>query len=196
VRNAVREFGARVWEEMDFAREARDAQAMRDELRRPRGVRVPRVVPALARHARARARVHARRAHRPAAGARGARHARRRGARARVIELYMHMMLVDGFFHADPHPGNLLVQDDGTIVVLDFGMVVRVAARCAARSRAPRSPASAATSTGWSTASTRSACRGAAPTARRARALVETLLEIAHTPRPRRSTACSSSPTA
>jgi len=44
----------------------------------------------------------------------------------RVIELYMRMMLVDGFFHADPHPGNLLVQDDGTLVVLDFGMVVRV----------------------------------------------------------------------
>jgi predicted unusual protein kinase regulating ubiquinone biosynthesis (AarF/ABC1/UbiB family) len=44
----------------------------------------------------------------------------------RVIELYMHMMLVDGLFHADPHPGNLMVQDDGTIVVLDFGMVVRV----------------------------------------------------------------------
>jgi predicted unusual protein kinase regulating ubiquinone biosynthesis (AarF/ABC1/UbiB family) len=38
----------------------------------------------------------------------------------------MRMMLVDGFFHADPHPGNLLVQDDGTIVVLDFGMVVQV----------------------------------------------------------------------
>jgi len=44
----------------------------------------------------------------------------------RVIELYMRMMLVDGFFHADPHPGNLLVQDDGTVVILDFGMVVRV----------------------------------------------------------------------
>jgi hypothetical protein len=44
----------------------------------------------------------------------------------RVIEIYMRMMLVDGFFHADPHPGNLLVQDDGTVVILDFGMVVRV----------------------------------------------------------------------
>jgi predicted unusual protein kinase regulating ubiquinone biosynthesis (AarF/ABC1/UbiB family) len=44
----------------------------------------------------------------------------------RVVELYTHMMLVDGLFHADPHPGNLMVQDDGTIVVLDFGMVVRV----------------------------------------------------------------------
>jgi predicted unusual protein kinase regulating ubiquinone biosynthesis (AarF/ABC1/UbiB family) len=44
----------------------------------------------------------------------------------RVIELYMQMMLVDGLFHADPHPGNLLVAPDGTLVLLDFGMVVRV----------------------------------------------------------------------
>lgn len=40
--------------------------------------------------------------------------------------LYLRMMMVDGFLHADPHPGNLLVQDDGTIVVLDWGMVLDV----------------------------------------------------------------------
>ena len=40
--------------------------------------------------------------------------------------LYLRMMMVDGFLHADPHPGNLLVQDDGTIVVLDWGMVLEV----------------------------------------------------------------------
>jgi predicted unusual protein kinase regulating ubiquinone biosynthesis (AarF/ABC1/UbiB family) len=33
---------------------------------------------------------------------------------------------VDGFLHADPHPGNLLVQDDGRIVLLDWGMMLRV----------------------------------------------------------------------
>jgi predicted unusual protein kinase regulating ubiquinone biosynthesis (AarF/ABC1/UbiB family) len=33
---------------------------------------------------------------------------------------------VDGLFHADPHPGNLLVAPDGKIVLLDFGMVVPV----------------------------------------------------------------------
>jgi hypothetical protein len=36
------------------------------------------------------------------------------------------MMLVDGLFHADPHPGNLLVTDDGRLVLIDFGMVIRV----------------------------------------------------------------------
>jgi predicted unusual protein kinase regulating ubiquinone biosynthesis (AarF/ABC1/UbiB family) len=43
-----------------------------------------------------------------------------------LTEAYMRMMLVDGALHADPHPGNILVQDDGTIVFLDFGMVVQV----------------------------------------------------------------------
>ncbi len=45
---------------------------------------------------------------------------------ATLVELYVQMMLVDGLFHADPHPGNLMVADDGRIVLLDFGMVVRV----------------------------------------------------------------------
>lgn len=43
-----------------------------------------------------------------------------------VMEMYVKMMLVDGLFHADPHPGNLLWRDDGTLVLLDFGLVVRV----------------------------------------------------------------------
>jgi predicted unusual protein kinase regulating ubiquinone biosynthesis (AarF/ABC1/UbiB family) len=43
-----------------------------------------------------------------------------------VVEAYIQMMLVDGIFHADPHPGNLLVQDDGALVLLDFGMVIEV----------------------------------------------------------------------
>jgi ubiquinone biosynthesis protein len=43
------------------------------------------------------------------------------------MELYLRMMLVDGFFHADPHPGNVLVTPDGRVVVLDFGMVIPVA---------------------------------------------------------------------
>jgi predicted unusual protein kinase regulating ubiquinone biosynthesis (AarF/ABC1/UbiB family) len=43
-----------------------------------------------------------------------------------VMELYVQMMLVDGFFHADPHPGNLLWGDDGKVVLLDFGLVVDV----------------------------------------------------------------------
>lgn len=36
------------------------------------------------------------------------------------------MMLEDGFFHADPHPGNVFVLRDGRIAVIDFGMVGRL----------------------------------------------------------------------
>jgi predicted unusual protein kinase regulating ubiquinone biosynthesis (AarF/ABC1/UbiB family) len=43
-----------------------------------------------------------------------------------VMDLYARMMLVHGLFHADPHPGNVHVAADGRIILLDFGMVVRV----------------------------------------------------------------------
>jgi hypothetical protein len=36
------------------------------------------------------------------------------------------MMLRDGVFHADPHPGNLLVDTRGRLILLDFGMVIEV----------------------------------------------------------------------
>lgn len=39
----------------------------------------------------------------------------------RLVHAYCQMVFADGFYHADPHPGNILVQKDGTIVLLDFG---------------------------------------------------------------------------
>ncbi|MDN7025634.1 AarF/ABC1/UbiB kinase family protein [Methanoculleus sp. FWC-SCC1] len=36
---------------------------------------------------------------------------------------YIKQIFIDGFFHGDPHPGNLLVTDRGSIVFLDFGIV-------------------------------------------------------------------------
>jgi ubiquinone biosynthesis protein len=36
------------------------------------------------------------------------------------------MVFENGFFHADLHPGNLFIQDDGTIVILDFGIMGRI----------------------------------------------------------------------
>ena len=41
----------------------------------------------------------------------------------RLAASVCNQILRDGFFHADPHPGNLRVAPDGTIVFLDFGMV-------------------------------------------------------------------------
>jgi len=44
----------------------------------------------------------------------------------RVSELYVQSIFVKGLYHADPHPGNILLQDDNTIGLLDFGMVGRI----------------------------------------------------------------------
>jgi predicted unusual protein kinase regulating ubiquinone biosynthesis (AarF/ABC1/UbiB family) len=49
-----------------------------------------------------------------------------RGAISTLVNFYTEQMLLNGFFHADPHPGNLLIRKDGSLVLLDFGMVKRV----------------------------------------------------------------------
>lgn len=41
----------------------------------------------------------------------------------RVAKSYFQQLLVDGFFHADPHPGNLYVLDDNVVCYIDFGMM-------------------------------------------------------------------------
>lgn len=39
---------------------------------------------------------------------------------------YLRQVLIDGVFHSDPHPGNLMLTRDGRIALLDFGMITRV----------------------------------------------------------------------
>jgi predicted unusual protein kinase regulating ubiquinone biosynthesis (AarF/ABC1/UbiB family) len=39
-----------------------------------------------------------------------------------LMSIYVRMILAQGFFQADPHPGNLFVSEDGTITLLDFGL--------------------------------------------------------------------------
>lgn len=45
----------------------------------------------------------------------------RRDLASRLLRAYCRMVFKDGFYHADPHPGNILVKPDGTLVLLDFG---------------------------------------------------------------------------
>ena len=40
-----------------------------------------------------------------------------------LFQAYLQQILVDGIFHADPHPGNVLITPDGRIALLDLGMV-------------------------------------------------------------------------
>ncbi len=44
----------------------------------------------------------------------------------RTVESYLQQLLTFGFFHADPHPGNLAVDKDGSIIYYDFGMMGRI----------------------------------------------------------------------
>jgi predicted unusual protein kinase regulating ubiquinone biosynthesis (AarF/ABC1/UbiB family) len=46
-----------------------------------------------------------------------------------LFSAYLHSILHDGFLHADPHPGNLLLTPDGRLAILDLGMVVNVPPR-------------------------------------------------------------------
>jgi predicted unusual protein kinase regulating ubiquinone biosynthesis (AarF/ABC1/UbiB family) len=43
-----------------------------------------------------------------------------------LIGAYLHQVLVHGFFHADPHPGNVLLTRDGRLALIDLGMVARL----------------------------------------------------------------------
>ena len=47
----------------------------------------------------------------------------------RALRLTIKSILEDGFFHADPHPGNVLILDDDVICLLDWGMVGRLTRR-------------------------------------------------------------------
>lgn len=46
-----------------------------------------------------------------------------------LIETWVRMVVVDGFIHADPHPGNLLVDSKKRLVLLDFGMALEFSER-------------------------------------------------------------------
>jgi len=45
-----------------------------------------------------------------------------------VFRAYLQQILIDGLFHADPHPGNVLLTPDHRIALIDLGMVGRVSA--------------------------------------------------------------------
>ncbi|WP_405285448.1 AarF/UbiB family protein [Gaopeijia maritima] len=122
----VREFSHKVRQEMDFRREAENIHHVQETYRDLERIRTPRVFDS---HTRRRVLV--------MEYCRGTKIDRLqeafdegrlsfRDTMRTVTGVYLRMMMVDGFLHADPHPGNLLVEDDGTVVLLDWGMVVEV----------------------------------------------------------------------
>ncbi|HET8912216.1 MAG TPA: AarF/UbiB family protein [Ktedonobacteraceae bacterium] len=43
-----------------------------------------------------------------------------------LLSAYLKQIIVNGIFHCDPHPGNMLLADDGRLALLDFGMIGRL----------------------------------------------------------------------
>ncbi|HPF61088.1 MAG: AarF/ABC1/UbiB kinase family protein [Gemmatimonadetes bacterium] len=120
------EFERRVAEEMDFRAEARFAETIRANFAGNDRVRVPEVIPGFVRQrALVLEYMAGTRIDRLDDDLAGGRLDPEPVLRT-VMELYVQMMLVDGLFHADPHPGNILVDAAGRVVLLDFGMVVPV----------------------------------------------------------------------
>ena len=124
--NVVREFSHKVREEMDFRMEAEHMHRFRKTFRLERGVRAPEV---LDRFTRRRVLVMERcegtKVDRLQPLVEAGRLSNQQVMEA-LTAMYLRMMMVDGFLHADPHPGNILVEDDGTIIMLDWGMVIEV----------------------------------------------------------------------
>jgi predicted unusual protein kinase regulating ubiquinone biosynthesis (AarF/ABC1/UbiB family) len=124
--SVVREFERRIDEEMDLRQEAENTEAFRRNFADDTRVRAPRVHQEFTRR-----RVLV------TEFVPGTKVDRLQGMfaagdlsfeqlMATLTEAYIRMMLIDGSLHADPHPGNILVEEDGTIVFLDFGMVVQI----------------------------------------------------------------------
>lgn len=43
-----------------------------------------------------------------------------------LLDFVLHQIVIDGIFHADPHPGNIMLLDDGRLGLIDFGAVGRL----------------------------------------------------------------------
>jgi predicted unusual protein kinase regulating ubiquinone biosynthesis (AarF/ABC1/UbiB family) len=121
----LHEFHATVFEEMDYVKEGRNADRFRYNFRTWRAIRVPKIYWS-----------HTSRRVLTLEFIRGTKVVDVEGLRARrisavkvnrlLVRTYLKQLLEDGFFHADPHPGNLLVMDSGHLAFFDFGMVGRI----------------------------------------------------------------------
>jgi predicted unusual protein kinase regulating ubiquinone biosynthesis (AarF/ABC1/UbiB family) len=122
---AIEEFDRVIHEEMDYCREAASARQFRENFRDWRGIYVPLVFGDLtSRRVLVMEFIRGTKVT-DLEGLKAAGHEPRR-INELLYRTYFKQLLEDGFFHADPHPGNLLVMADGRLAIFDFGMVGRI----------------------------------------------------------------------
>lgn len=121
----LREFHATIFEEMDYVKEGRNADRFRYNFRAWRAVRVPKIYWS---HTNTRVLTLDFIRGTKVVDIDGLKASRISAVKVNrlLIRTYLKQLLEDGFFHADPHPGNLLVMDSGHLAFFDFGMVGRI----------------------------------------------------------------------
>lgn len=122
VAGLVEEFSATLRAELDYVQEARNAERFAEQLAGAPDVHVPRVLwDRTTSRVLTLERVRGLKVNDVAAlDAAGI---DRRLLAVRCAQIVCSMVFEAGFFHADPHPGNLFVEEDGSIGLIDFGMV-------------------------------------------------------------------------
>ncbi|MBV9403009.1 MAG: AarF/ABC1/UbiB kinase family protein [Candidatus Eremiobacteraeota bacterium] len=116
----VEEFSDTLRAELDYTREARNIRIFRSFFEDDHGFRLPEVIPEFST---ARVLTLTRVDGIKASEADSLSKRRRETAAQRIARFVLEPALLHGIFHADPHPGNILVFEDGTIGAIDFGMV-------------------------------------------------------------------------
>lgn len=114
-----------LWEEIDYLNEGRNADAFRRNFRTFEWVKVPRVY---WRYTSSRVLTLE---YLPGIKISQYEAIEAAGLDRKVIarqgaEAYLHQLLNNGFFHADPHPGNIAVSPNGALIFYDFGMMGRI----------------------------------------------------------------------
>ncbi|MFK7985820.1 MAG: ABC1 kinase family protein [Sandaracinaceae bacterium] len=120
----VARFGEALENQLDFRLEAANNRRLAENFASLRGVRVPDLYPALStERVLVMEFIAGHKATHPDA-VQGRKQRRRLAARGG--EAILKMVFADGFVHADMHPGNILLMDDGTLVFIDTGLVAEI----------------------------------------------------------------------
>ncbi len=122
LRPILREVAHHVRQELDFEHEARNAARLRANLGHRSDVVIPEVIPRLS-SPRLLVMEYAPGIKVTDVDALAAAGIDKHEVAHLLFEVFCHQILVDGVFHADPHPGNLLIQPGPRLVLLDFGLV-------------------------------------------------------------------------